>query len=160
MINLTDALTSTSVKKASNSQCYHFAKLQSCASKRDHKGEFLPKADEMMALWLEKAEGSRQSGKFLECLTSSHKQFRETPGPGLGRRLWKDPQVHRGEEESRKGGRRGGRGASLGFNFGQKQLHAAGPRLPMQPPHPPNSLVPFVSSHPSGNQSTWSGCRT
>ena len=87
MINPKDASTSTPVKKASNSQCYHFAKLQSCASKRDHKGEFHPKADEMMALWLENAEGSRQSGKFLGCQTSSHKHFREAPGLGLGRRL-------------------------------------------------------------------------
>ena len=61
-----------------------------------------------MVLWLEKAEGSRQSGKFLGCQTSSHKRFREAPGPGLGRRLWKDPQTCRWEEESNNGGRRCG----------------------------------------------------
>ena len=92
-------------------------KLFSWACKRGHKGECLPKADEMMALWLEKAEGSRQSGKFLGCQTSSHKHFREAPGLGLGRRLWKDPQAHRGEEESSNGGRQWDRGASQASNL-------------------------------------------
>ena len=87
-------------------------KLLSCACKRGHKGECLPEADEMMALWLVKAEGSRQSGKFLGCQTSSHKHFREAPSVGLGKRLWKDPQACRWEEESSNGGRWWGRGAS------------------------------------------------